>query len=85
MKRELTIHSETLRQIVLLDEELTRKSSSSPERRKMIARAMARNSLDQLAGKPFTKCPLLILPTAMPVSIMPSGPGNPTCVTGEVL
>ena len=60
--------------------QLTLRSSSRPERKKMMARAIARNSLDQVAGKPFTKCPLLMLPTAMPTRIMPRGPGSCTCV-----
>ena len=58
---------------------LTRKSNSSPERRKMMLSAIARISLDQLAGRPRTRWPSLILLAAMPDSSMPSTPGKLNC------
>ncbi len=62
---------------------LTRKSSSSPDRRKMILSAIARISLDQLAGRPRTRWPLLMLLAAMPDSSMPSTPGKLNCSAAQ--
>lgn len=58
---------------------VTLRSSSSPDRKKMTERAIARSSLDQVLGRPRMMCPSLMLLKAMPVRIIPRGPGSWTC------